>query len=164
MRASNYHVGGQKKLWLYAEFDFVIHGQKRKTEMRRVSENGRIVSIFTVDTYVVGSSRNITVGLLISSSAIESRFFWPPDNRFVIVFWCSYRPSNVKISSIYSKDGKRERRRRGYKSHKNRFSCKNQFTLLIWWMSNTNTCSFFMAFKCLAKFKIGRNLHVLLNG
>lgn len=35
-----------------------------------------------IDTYVVGSSRNITDGLFISSSAIDNLFFSPPDKLF----------------------------------------------------------------------------------
>lgn len=54
------------------------------------------------NTHVVGSSKNITVGLFISSIAIESRFFWPPDRRLVIVWSWSYKPSINKISSIYN--------------------------------------------------------------
>lgn len=38
------------------------------------------------ETYVVGSSRNITVGLLINSNAIDKRFFCPPDKRFDNVY------------------------------------------------------------------------------
>jgi hypothetical protein len=37
------------------------------------------------DAYVVGSSSHNTVGLLISSSPTDNRFFCPPDNLSVIV-------------------------------------------------------------------------------
>lgn len=37
-------------------------------------------------TYVVGSSKKITGGLLTSSKATDSRFNWPPDNLSDIVF------------------------------------------------------------------------------
>lgn len=45
-----------------------------------------IFELLIIVTNVVGSSRNITVGLFISSSAIDNRFFCPPDNRFACVF------------------------------------------------------------------------------
>lgn len=55
---------------------------------------------FVFCLYVVGSSRNITVGLFINSIAIESLFFCPPDSLIVIVWSCSYKPSSNRISSI----------------------------------------------------------------
>lgn len=36
-------------------------------------------------TYVVGSSRNSIDGLVISSNAMDSLFFWPPESRLAIV-------------------------------------------------------------------------------
>lgn len=51
-------------------------------------------------TYVVGSSRNITSGLLINSNAIERRFFCPPERRAPLVFLVSFKLNNDNISSI----------------------------------------------------------------
>lgn len=66
-------------------------------------EIARVKWSLSVSTHVVGSSRNITVGLFINSNAIDSRFLWPPDKRLAGVFWWSYRRSSVKISSIYER-------------------------------------------------------------
>lgn len=52
-------------------------------------------------THVVGSSRNMTRGLLMSSRAMESRFFCPPESRSARVFAVSVSPSVPKISAIY---------------------------------------------------------------
>ena len=60
----------------------------------------KILNVCIWGNYVVGSSKNITVGLLIISRAIDKRFFWPPDSIFVIVSWWSYKPSKINISSI----------------------------------------------------------------
>lgn len=57
-------------------------------------------------THVVGSSKNIIGGLSISSSAIESRFFWPPDNLLHLVFLQCNKFNDSKISSIYSVESK----------------------------------------------------------
>lgn len=46
----------------------------------------------TLSRPLVGSSRKNTGGLFISSSAIDSRFFWPPDRCSVRVADCSSRP------------------------------------------------------------------------
>lgn len=51
-------------------------------------------------TYVVGSSKNMTGGLLISSSAIAKRFLWPPDKDPVFVSIRFSRPSIVNVLSI----------------------------------------------------------------
>lgn len=55
------------------------------------------ISKKNLKTHVVGSSRKITDGLLISSSAMLIRFFWPPDNdpHFVL-----YRCSKPSISNV----------------------------------------------------------------
>ena len=45
----------------------------------------------------VGSSKNITGGLLINSSAIARRFFCPPDKLAAIVFRASSRPKRIRI-------------------------------------------------------------------
>ena len=50
---------------------------------------------------MVGSSRNMTDGLLISSKAIERRFCWPPERRAPRVFRVSVRLSCASISFIY---------------------------------------------------------------
>ena len=49
-------------------------------------------------THLVGSSKNITGGLLTSSRAIDSRLRWPPDRFTVRVFFTSIRPSVSRIS------------------------------------------------------------------
>lgn len=51
-------------------------------------------------TYVVGSSRKITDGLLISSSAMLIRFFCPPDNRPHLVLNRVSSPSSSNILRI----------------------------------------------------------------
>lgn len=53
------------------------------------------------ETYVVGSSRNITGGLLMSSSAIAKRFFWPPDNRPVNTLYRFSKPNNTNMWWIW---------------------------------------------------------------
>lgn len=54
-----------------------------------------------IATHVVGSSRNMTTGLLMSSKAIDSRFFCPPDSLLACVFAASVRPKVPRISAIY---------------------------------------------------------------
>lgn len=49
----------------------------------------------------VGSSKNITGGLLTNSRAIDKRFFWPPERLLVSVLRWSSRPRVSKISLIY---------------------------------------------------------------
>lgn len=51
--------------------------------------------------YVVGSSKNITDGLLISSNAMPIRFIWPPDNLPHFVFILVSNPSDSNILLIY---------------------------------------------------------------
>ena len=53
-----------------------------------------------ISSYVVGSSRNITGGLLTSSSAIDKRFLSPPDNLWLIVSADLFKRSKSSISSI----------------------------------------------------------------
>jgi len=50
--------------------------------------------------YLVGSSKNITGGLLTNSRAMASLFLSPPDNLDVIVFLAWLRPIVSRISSI----------------------------------------------------------------
>uniref|UniRef100_A0A182F590 Uncharacterized protein n=1 Tax=Anopheles albimanus TaxID=7167 RepID=A0A182F590_ANOAL len=54
---------------------------------------------------LVGSSKNMTGGLFTISSAIASRFFCPPDNRPVRVFFASYNPMARNASSTYTDIG-----------------------------------------------------------
>jgi len=51
-------------------------------------------------TYVVGSSKKSTRGLVMSSRAMERRFFWPPDNLPIRVFFCSDSRNVDRISLI----------------------------------------------------------------
>lgn len=51
-------------------------------------------------TYVVGSSKNISGGLVISSRAIESLLFWPPESLPVSVFFWLDSPSIDSRSTI----------------------------------------------------------------
>lgn len=53
----------------------------------------------------MGSSRNITKGLLTNSKAIDRRFFWPPDRRAPLVLRVSFKPKIVIISSICENGG-----------------------------------------------------------
>lgn len=55
------------------------------------------------NTYVVGSSKNMTGGSLINSKAIDKRFLSPPDKQFVIVFFVFPKRNKSSISSIYVK-------------------------------------------------------------
>lgn len=48
--------------------------------------------------YLVGSSKNMTGGLLTSSRAMARRFRWPPDRLPVRVLAQGSKPSAVKIS------------------------------------------------------------------
>lgn len=49
-----------------------------ETTCELVLERCLSISFFVSPTYVVGSSKNSTAGLSISSSAMDRRFFWPP--------------------------------------------------------------------------------------
>lgn len=51
-------------------------------------------------THVVGSSRNITGGLLTNSKAIESLFLSPPESSSEIVFFALVSLNISMISSI----------------------------------------------------------------
>lgn len=51
----------------------------------------------------VGSSKNMTGGLLTNSKAIERRFFCPPDKFRVMVRRCSCRPRVSRISLIWER-------------------------------------------------------------
>lgn len=51
--------------------------------------------------HLVGSSKNMTGGLLTSSKAIAKRFLWPPERLDVRVLAHSNKPSAVKISLTY---------------------------------------------------------------
>ena len=50
------------------------------------------------ENYLVGSSKNMTGGLLTSSRAMARRFFCPPESRAVLVWEQDSRPSAVRIS------------------------------------------------------------------
>jgi len=52
-------------------------------------------------TYLVGSSKKISGGLFTSSSAIASRFLWPPDISLSLVLAVSVRPRFTRISLIW---------------------------------------------------------------
>ncbi len=52
-----------------------------------------------VISYLVGSSKNMTGGLLTSSRAIASLLRWPPERELVRVWAHSRRPRAVRISS-----------------------------------------------------------------
>lgn len=54
-----------------------------------------------VQTYLVGSSKNITGGLLTSSRAMERRFRWPPERFCVLVCFASTSPNVLSISSTW---------------------------------------------------------------
>ena len=58
-------------------------------------------SCCTYCAYLVGSSKKKTGGLLISSRAIDSRFFSPPDSISVLVVLLSNRPRLLSTSSTY---------------------------------------------------------------
>ena len=53
-------------------------------------------------TNLVGSSKNITGGLLMSSNAIAVRFRCPPDNLSILVPVQARRSNEVRTSSIIS--------------------------------------------------------------
>lgn len=53
------------------------------------------------ETHLVGSSKNITGGLLTNSRAMESLFFWPPLRFEVMVWRCSDKPRVSRISWIW---------------------------------------------------------------
>ena len=50
------------------------------------------------ERYLVGSSKNMTGGLLTSSRAMARRFLCPPESRAVLVWEQDIRPSAVRIS------------------------------------------------------------------
>lgn len=59
-------------------------------------------------SHLVGSSKNMTGGLLTSSRAMASRLHWPPDRQLVRVWAHSWRPKAVRISSTWDMDQNRE--------------------------------------------------------
>ena len=73
-----------------------------KNKIFKMSMSGNLIWNKNFSTkhfnYLVGSSKNIIGGLLINSSAIARRFFWPPDKLAVLVFSTSERPM---FSSIW---------------------------------------------------------------
>lgn len=52
-------------------------------------------------SYLVGSSKNMTGGLLTSSRAMASLLHWPPERQLVRVWAHSWRPRAVRISSTW---------------------------------------------------------------
>lgn len=77
-------------------------------------------------TYDVGSSKNITDGLLISSSATLMRFFWPPDNEPHLVWYRSSKPSNSNVLWIWNASSKANQtpfRNRGPSRSTRRYPC-----------------------------------------
>jgi len=54
-----------------------------------------------VTVYLVGSSKNMIGGLLMSSSAMDRRLRWPPDREMVRVSPHSISPSMPSISSTW---------------------------------------------------------------
>lgn len=57
--------------------------------------------VVTISRPVVGSSRKMMGGLLTSSKATASRFFWPPDSFSTCVFSQNFRFRVVMISSTW---------------------------------------------------------------
>lgn len=55
-------------------------------------------------SHLVGSSKNMTGGLLTSSRAMASLLHWPPDRQLVRVWAHSWRPKAVRISSTWDMD------------------------------------------------------------
>lgn len=55
----------------------------------------------TIRCYLVGSSKNMTGGLLTSSRPMASLLHWPPESRRVWVCAHSMRPRTVRISSTW---------------------------------------------------------------
>lgn len=53
-------------------------------------------------SHLVGSSKNMTGGLLTSSRAIASRLHWPPDSELVRVWAHSRSPNAVRISCTWT--------------------------------------------------------------
>lgn len=58
-------------------------------------------SWLTLVPHLVGSSKNMTGGLLTSSRAIASLFLWPPDRWDVLVLAQSSNPRAIKISRTW---------------------------------------------------------------
>ena len=52
--------------------------------------------------HLVGSSKNITGGLLINSNAIVKRFRWPPDKSDVHVFSVPRKPNSSRVCSTFN--------------------------------------------------------------
>lgn len=80
----------------------IIYKNARSFVYTATSISSRILFASRECAYVVGSSRNMTVGLLTNSNAMDSRFLWPPLNLSARVFMCSYSPRVVRISSIWN--------------------------------------------------------------
>lgn len=95
--------------------------------------------------YLVGSSKNITGGLSNISSAIDNRFFWPPDSAPVRVFLVSYNPMASKICFIY----KMRMLLKKIKACRSRAAYPNLFIRLRHFAAN---------------FQVGREMHCFHNG
>ena len=73
--------------WSGCSLQFWLWAEGRGQPNRRGGEN-----------YLVGSSKNMTGGLLTSSRAMARRFLCPPESRAVLVWEQDSRPSAVRIS------------------------------------------------------------------
>lgn len=69
-----------------------------RIDSRKNSSLSLLWSPVQTQAYLVGSSKNMTGGLLTSSSAMARRFRWPPDRLPVRVLAQGSKPSAVKIS------------------------------------------------------------------
>ena len=75
------------------------HGWKQRRKVRRsIRTDSDQSDIIDARTHLVGSSKNITGGLLTSSWAIESRLRWPPERLLLRVCFASSSPRVWRIS------------------------------------------------------------------
>lgn len=82
--------GCEQRLWIMEKIQPPALAQGRE-------ERGMLVGKGE-ENYLVGSSKNMTGGLLTSSRAMARRFLCPPESRAVLVWEHDIRPSAVRIS------------------------------------------------------------------
>ncbi len=92
MQKGKNSVGGSHKRWSdhrWPRSSVVISLERKSNYLTHLTYkhvNNKYITLNLERKYLVGSSKNITGGLLIISRAIESLLLSPPDNLLVMVF------------------------------------------------------------------------------
>lgn len=97
--------------------------------------------------HLVGSSKNMTGGLLTSSRAMASLFLWPPDRWDVLVLAQSSKPSAIRISRTWTHTH-RPGVRTAARTSDIRAGSSREFKLTISLRAATFSCSFRLAETC----------------